>query len=326
MRRRLRTYIVVLTAVTVVLAISVPVASAHRGYRAANGHKRGHVVTTTVSTSPRPTAPTSTTTTTTRPQQPSTPTSGSTTTTTTTLPTPAPGGSSAKPAANGYFSMTAPGTAFPSDAECAAQVRRSSWEPRPENYVANHTVAPQPNTLAKFSSWTTAWNSTYKTRITGNFTGTTDEIIQWVACKWGWSDEVLRAQSVQESSWRESAEGDREARSRGHCTYDDARDPCPVSFGIIQEKWYYNPDGVASDAAGSSYPWIKRSTAYSLDLAVAQLRGCYDGMSTYLGNTRGQLWGCIGSWYSGGWDPSGGSYATSVQNHLSAKPWLNWAG
>ena len=114
--------------------------------------------------------------------------------------------------------MTAPGTAFPSDAECAAQVRRSSWEPRPENYVANHTVAPQPNTLAKFSSWTTAWNSTYKTRITGNFTGTTDEIIQWVACKWGWSDEVLRAQSVQESSWRESAEGDREARSRGHCS------------------------------------------------------------------------------------------------------------
>ena len=98
------------------------------------------------------------------------------------------------------------------------------------------------------------------------------------------------------------------------------------SFGIIQEKWYYNPDGVASDAAGSSYPWIKRSTAYSLDLAVAQLRGCYDGMSTYLGNTRGQLWGCIGSWYSGGWDPSGGSYAASVQNHLSAKPWLNWAG
>ena len=324
MRRRLRTFVVVSTAVTVVLAISVPVASAHRRHRAARVHERGHVATTTVSTSPRSAAPASTTTTT-KPQQPSTPTSGSTTTTTTSPP-PTPSGSSAKPAAGGYFSLTPAGSAFPSDAECAARVRRSSWEPRPENAVANHTVPPQPNTLAKFSSWTTAWNSTYKPRVTGNFTGTTDEIIQWVACKWGWSDELVRAQAVQESNWRESAEGDREARSRGHCTYDDARDPCPVSFGIVQEKWYYNPDGVASNAAGSSYPWIKRSTAFSLDLAVAQLRGCYDGMSSYLGNTRGQVWGCVGSWYSGGWDPSGGSYAASVQNHMASKPWLTWAG
>ena len=35
-----------------------------------------------------------------------------------------------------------------------------------------------------------------KPRITGNFTGTTDEIIQWAACKWGWSDNVVRAQAV----------------------------------------------------------------------------------------------------------------------------------
>ena len=24
------------------------------------------------------------------------------------------------------------------------------------------------------------------------------------------------------------------------------------------------------------------------------MRGCYDGLSTYLGNTRGDLWGCLG--------------------------------
>jgi hypothetical protein len=325
MRRRLRTFVVVSIAVTVVLAISVPVASARRKW-SPQQNRRGHFATTTVATTNPPTSSSTTTTTT---QPPSTSTSASTTTTTTTTTTTlpqAPSGTSAKPAAGGYFSITSPGSAFPSEAECAARVRRSSWEPRPDNTVANHTVPPQPYTLAKFSSWNTSWNSTYKPRITGNFTGTTDEIIQWVACKWGWSDEVVRAQAVQESTWHESAQGDWEARSRGHCTYDDTRDPCPVSFGIIQEKWYYNPDGVASNAAGSSYPWIKRSTAFALDLEVAQMRGCWDGMSTYLGNTRGQLWGCIGSWYSGGWDPTGGSYAASVQNHLASKPWLTWAG
>jgi hypothetical protein len=325
MRRRLRTLVVLLTAVTVVLTVSVPVASARRSWSTTRPHRRGHVVTTTVATSPSSTASTSTTTTTRPPQ--STPTSGSTTTTTTSPPVlPAPAGTNAKPAAGGYFSILPPGSSFPSEAECAARVRASTWEPRPENTVANHTVPPQPYTLGKFSSWNSAWNSTYKPRISGIFTGTTYEIIQWVACKWGWSFEVVRAQAVQESTWRESAEGDKEARSRGHCTYDDTRDPCPVSFGIVQEKWYYNPDGVASNAAGSSYPWIKRSTAFSLDVLVGQMRGCYDGMSTYLGNTRGNLWGCIGSWYSGSWDPSGGSYATSVQNHLAAKPWLSWAG
>ena len=56
------------------------------------------------------------------------------------------------------------------------------------------------------------------------------------------------------------------------------------------------------------------------------MRGCYDGMSTYLGNTRGDLWGCLQSWFSGSWTPGGGAYANNVKNAMTAKPWLSWAG
>ena len=92
-------------------------------------------------------------------------------------------------------------------------------------------------------------------------------------------------------------------------------------------KWYYHPQSSSSSSPQSSYPLIKQSTAFNLDLELAEMRGCYEGLSTYLGNTRGNLWGCVGSWYSGAWDPSGGSYVTGsngVQSLLAAKDWLRW--
>ena len=206
-------------------------------------------------------------------------------------------------------------------------MHRSSWEPRPGNTAANHTVPAQPVSIGNSFDFTATWKSNYLPRVTGNFTGTTDEIIQWAACKWGWSDDVVRAQAVRESNWDQSNVGDYESRSNGHCVYDDTRDPCPTSFGIIQVKWYYHPQVSSSTSAQSSYPLIKQSTAFNLDLELSEMRGCYDGLSTYLGNTRGNLWGCIGSWYSGAWDPTGGSYVTGsngVQHLLDAKDWLRW--
>src|SRR5262249_54073655 len=57
----------------------------------------------------------------------------------------------------------------------------------------------------------------------------------------------------------------------------------------------------------------------------AEMRGCYDGMSTYLGNTRGDEWGCIGSWYTGAWRTSASlGYVSNVQAALNAKAWLTW--
>src|SRR5205809_8108523 len=91
-------------------------------------------------------------------------------------------GAGAAPVPGGYFQLLPPGSALPSDAECAARVHRSPWEPRADNYAANH--ASVTNTLSSFSQFSSTWNSQYRSRVTGNFKGTTDEIIQWAACKW----------------------------------------------------------------------------------------------------------------------------------------------
>src|SRR5262245_44961917 len=94
---------------------------------------------------------------------------------------------SAPPAAAGYFSLQPPGSWFflPSDASCAARVHYSSWEPRPTNYEENHTM-PDPQAVhAAFASrprgnhYDPLWDSWLLPRVDGQFTGTTDEIIQW---------------------------------------------------------------------------------------------------------------------------------------------------
>ena len=121
------------------------------------------------------------------------------TTTTTGPPTTSPPSTNGRPPAGGYFTTLPPGAALPSESACAALVHRSSWEPRPGNATANHTVPPQPLSLGNTFDFTASWKSNYLPRVTGNFTGTTDEIIQWAACKWGWSDDVVRAQAVRES-------------------------------------------------------------------------------------------------------------------------------
>ena len=41
-------------------------------------------------------------------------------------------------------------------------------------------------------------------RVTGNFTGTTDQIIQWAACKWGIDEDIVRAQAAKESGWHQT--------------------------------------------------------------------------------------------------------------------------
>jgi hypothetical protein len=90
-------------------------------------------------------------------------------------------------------------------------------------------------------------------------------------------------------------------------------------------RWYYHPSVSSSTASGSSYPGVRTSTAFNLDVELAEMRGCYDGLSTYLGNTKGDLWGCLGVWYSGAWHTSGGDgYASRVRSELEAKQWLSW--
>jgi len=49
----------------------------------------------------------------------------------------------------GAFTTLPPGAQLPSEAECAVRVHRSSWEPRPDNYAANHRVP----TAQQIAAW-----------------------------------------------------------------------------------------------------------------------------------------------------------------------------
>ncbi|KPV47834.1 hypothetical protein SE17_41305, partial [Kouleothrix aurantiaca] len=99
-----------------------------------------------------------------------------------------------------YFSTLPPGAALPSDAECAAAVKR-----RPENKGANAAYNATPGNQKLSSSFLSGdprANSEIAARVTGNFTGSTDEILQWTACKWGVDEDMVRAQAAVESWWR----------------------------------------------------------------------------------------------------------------------------
>ena len=172
----------------------------------------GHAAPTKAPRTTSPTSPTaSPTTTTSAPQTtpaPSTTSSPSSTAAPTTS-TPAETTTGAPPRTDGYFTTRAVGSysALPTGTQCAQTITRSSWEPRPENTAQNHTMPDAQAVHASFaerprgSSYDFRWDQWLLPRVDGQFTGTTDEIIQWAACKWGISDNLLRAQAVRESTW-----------------------------------------------------------------------------------------------------------------------------
>ena len=79
--------------------------------------------------------------------------------------------------------------------------------------------------------------ATYFNRVDGNFTGTTDEILQWGACKWGFDEDLVRAFAANESWWRQSAAGDLVSNTSvcpSGATYSNG--DCALSYGIMQIK------------------------------------------------------------------------------------------
>ena len=73
-------------------------------------------------------------------------------------------------------------------------------------------------------------------QITGNFTGTTDEILQWVACKWGIDVNIVRAEAVQESHWHQSQLGDYTTNQRLCPPVRWNGCSCYQSYGFLQIK------------------------------------------------------------------------------------------
>ncbi len=200
------------------------------------------------------------------------------------------------------------------------------------------------------------WDTWLLHRVTGQFTGTTDEILQWAACKWGIADNVLRAVAVRESTWYQYdvyADGScvehyscgdvltsRNVDTNVFCAevaaygrdYQDDYGPglCPRTFGITGVmSWQAPAWGVMPGNQNGTFPFNRRSTAFAADYLASQLRGCLEGWQTWLVNTGtgtyrpGALWGCVGAWFAGEWRSQEAlAYVERVRAELDARTWL----
>jgi hypothetical protein len=85
-----------------------------------------------------------------------------------------------------------------SDKRAAKLVHRSRFEPRPANRGALHSTP----TAAQLRAFRAHSEMPYARYVTGHFTGTTDEVIQWAARKWGVKPDLLhpRGQAAAEGA------------------------------------------------------------------------------------------------------------------------------
>jgi hypothetical protein len=244
----------------------------------------------------------------------------------TTLPTAPPSAPVAPTASTGtkYFTTLPPGSKLPSDAECAAMVKQ-----RPENKrvnaTFNATTGNQKLATNFFSGGDSRANTEIAARVTGNFTGTTDEILQWAACKWGVDEDLVRAQAAQESWWRQTTLGDWTTTS-SRCApgfpigANGIAGQCPESFGILQNRYPYEQ---------SAWPGMRTSTAFNADVAYAHFRACYEGYEHWLNQvergktyTAGDTWGCVGRWFAGRWYTApANDYINKVKNYVNIRVW-----
>jgi hypothetical protein len=190
----------------------------------------------------------------------------------------------------GRFATLPVGAVLPTEQQCATRVRRMT-ENRPENATYNATKGTSPND--EFP------------RVTGNFTGTTDEILQWAACKWGIDEDLVRAQIALESWWTMTNVGDN-----------------GESFGLGQVRVPYHGTAFEDDNA-------KRSSAYNVDYTYQIWRDCFEGRLTWLNTVErgaeyrsGDAMGCTGVWFSGRWrTPTANQYIARVDEYLRNKIW-----
>jgi hypothetical protein len=88
-------------------------------------------------------------------------------------------------------------------------------------------------------------------------------------------------------------------------------------------SWEAPSWGEMSDNQNGAFPFNRDSTAFAVDYAASYLRGCYEGWVRWLA-PAGDLWGCVGSWYSGDWHSSAANgYISRVQNEINQLTWLS---
>lgn len=249
-----------------------------------------------------------------------------------------------------HFATLPSSASLPSDSWCAEHI---PWEREmvPANDGSNSTK-PTSGQLSAYAAdgyvpnyyggkWAYA-------RVDGQYTGTTDMIFRWAACKWGIDEDVVRAQATAEHwDWNQYDSGGDKRWSysqcaNGHISLWDYMCPscCYQSWSIFQTKVYYD---------WPTWPMMHNSTAFAADFRYADQRMCMDGdlagyfagKPTYNGHSYANdiasgnlgtiLWGCIGYHLTGNWyDSNAITYINIVKNYYYNKPWksrwptVNW--
>ena len=247
--------------------------------------------------------------------------------TTTTTAAPAPATSLGAGGAPARFGTLPPGSALPSGARCAAWVRAG---PLPEvkgvNRAANQRAGQHLGAGFFDPRSTDPRAAALAARVDGAFTGTTEQVLRWAACKWGVDEDLVRAQAAVESWWRQTTlgdwAGDAAACPPGHGLGADGRaGQCPQSYGILQNRYPYER---------SSWPGIEQSTAMNADTAYAIWRACYEGYEGWLNDVErgrqygpGDALGCMGRWFAGRWHTAAADqYVAKVKDYLARRVWL----
>ena len=201
-----------------------------------------------------------------------------------------------------------------SDKRAAKLVHRSRFEPRPGNREALRRTP----TTAQLRAFRAQSEMPYARYVTGRFTGTTDEVIQWAARKWGFKPDLLRAVATVESWWRMSTVGDN-----------------GDSFGLFQvRRPFHCTEPVCEQFRGDA--------ALNADYYGGILRSYYDGRQRWLNTVsadersgdersargsgrryrRGDLWGSVGAWFSGRWwNDAARGYMREVKRRLRERTW-----
>jgi hypothetical protein len=186
--------------------------------------------------------------------------------------------------------------------KAAKRVTRTKWEPRRQNTKANHTV-PTRKQLAYFRANS---DMPYAHRVNGQFKGTTDDILEWAARKWGLPEDLVKAAAVHETWWVNAFVGD-----------------SGDSFGILQVRRPYH----------CCLPFMRDSTAFNADYYGGIIRAYYDGKQDWLNHDGvredngkrykpGDLWGSVGAWSSGRWHiPTNKIYVRTVKMHMRERTW-----
>ncbi|HVS28231.1 MAG TPA: hypothetical protein VHE14_01690 [Solirubrobacteraceae bacterium] len=220
-----------------------------------------------------------------------------------------------------------------SDSQAAALVTRTP-ENRPENASANNYV-PSDAELKAFHSATDESGRraddvnplrTYVTGRPGLSNPSTDDLLQWGAHKWGIPEDIVRAQAVVESWWRQSALGDRTAVQPSWVPQYPPQAQIPgsndvwQSMGILQVRW--SPDGLIHPG---TEPLRWKSVAFNIDYYGSIIRYYYDGRCDWCGPgyAPGQDWNSLGGWFNPSpWNNQGAQgYVATLKQRLAERTW-----